>query len=47
MEKLKSEILLEELNRKLEEVNAKKVELKRLRDECLELNKKNIRAIIN
>lgn len=32
MEKLKSEILLEELNRKLEEVDAKKVELKRLRD---------------
>ena len=28
MEKLKIEILLEELNRKLEEVDAKKVELK-------------------
>lgn len=46
MEKLKSEILLEELNRKLEEVDAKKVELKRLRDESLELNKKTLEQLL-
>lgn len=39
MTKLKSEILLEELNRKSEEIDAKKVELNKLRDEFLEIKK--------
>ena len=47
MTKLKSEILLEELNRKSEEIDAKKVELNKLRDEFLEIKKKIIRATVD
>ena len=46
MIKLKSEILLEELNRKLEEIDAKKVELNKLRDEFLGIKKKSLEQLL-
>lgn len=46
MTKLKSEILLEELNRKSEEIDAKKVELNKLRDEFLEIKKKSLEQLL-
>lgn len=46
MTKLKSEILLEELNRKSEEIYAKKVELNKLRDEFLEIKKKSLEQLL-
>ena len=46
MTKWKSEILLEELNRKAEEIYAKKVELNKLRDEFLEIKKKSLEQLL-